>query len=63
MPMKCGCMEGSDRRTFTSLRPMFSASSWNKILMKMRLDEVVSSSVISMLDSTCDSHPFNIPFH
>ena len=43
--------------------PKFSAISWNRFLMKMRLDEVVSSSVISMLDSTCDSHPFNIPFH
>lgn len=33
--------------------PMFSARSWNKILMKIRLADVVSSSFRWMIDRTC----------
>mmetsp|Transcript_18193 Transcript_18193/g.34645 ORF Transcript_18193/g.34645 Transcript_18193/m.34645 type:complete len:224 (-) Transcript_18193:337-1008(-) len=52
IPPKYSCMEGSDKRVLSSRRPMFSASSWNRILMKMREEEVVSSSVMTMFAST-----------
>ena len=42
----------SFRRSLSLARPMFSAISWNMILMKMRLLEVVSSSVRLMYPSS-----------
>lgn len=52
MPPKNICRVGSCRRWFRDMRPRFSDRSWNRILMKMRLLEVVSSSVSLMHDST-----------
>lgn len=52
MPSKYIWRVGSCRRMLRDSRPMFSDRSWNRILMKMRLLEVVSSSVSRMLAST-----------
>ena len=44
------CMGSSvSNLTLSSLIPMASAISWTKILMKMREDEVVSSSLRRMM--------------
>ena len=52
MPPKNICRVGSCRRWLRDSRPRFSDRSWNRILMKMRLLEVVSSSVRRMQAST-----------
>ncbi len=52
MPSKNICSVGSCRRWFRDIRPRFSDRSWNRILMKIRLLEVVSSSVSRMHAST-----------
>ena len=52
IPSKYICRVGSCRRMLRDSRPMFSDKSWNRILMKIRLLEVVSSSVRRMLAST-----------
>lgn len=57
MPPKKGCRLGSCSLALSSMRPMSSLSAWNRILMKMRLLEVVSSSVRRMLLSTPQEMP------
>ena len=52
MPPKNICRVGSCKRWFRDIRPRFSDRSWNRILIKMRLLDVVSSSVSRMHDST-----------
>jgi len=44
-PPKYSCIESSFSRAFISFRPRFSAISWNRILMKILDDDVVSSSL------------------
>lgn len=44
-PSKASCNVGSFILSFSFGRPMYSHNSWNRILMKIRLDDVVSSSV------------------
>jgi hypothetical protein len=51
-PSKSCCMVGSRRRVLSFARPKNSAISWNRILMKIRLDDVVSSSLRWMKRST-----------
>lgn len=51
-PTKEGCMCPSVSRSRKSRTPMYSAISWKKTLMKMRLEDVVSSSVITMYSMT-----------
>mmetsp|Transcript_20365 Transcript_20365/g.28209 ORF Transcript_20365/g.28209 Transcript_20365/m.28209 type:complete len:223 (-) Transcript_20365:1413-2081(-) len=51
-PLKYSVIEESLRRVLSWRRFMASDSSWNKILIKMREEEVVSSSVITMFLST-----------
>ena len=46
------CMCSSLRRSRSSLRPMYSATSWKSTLMKIRDEEVVSSSVITRYSIT-----------
>ena len=52
MPAKNICRVGSCSLWLRDMRPRFSDRSWNRILMKMRLLEVVSSSVRRMHAST-----------
>mmetsp|Transcript_5587 Transcript_5587/g.18266 ORF Transcript_5587/g.18266 Transcript_5587/m.18266 type:complete len:213 (-) Transcript_5587:275-913(-) len=51
-PRKEGAIDSSLSRWRSVLRPMYSAVSWKRILMKMREDEVVSSSEMTMYSST-----------
>jgi len=44
-PMKHSCMNGSSRRVRIFFSPMNSANSWKRILMKIRDEDVVSSSL------------------
>lgn len=44
---------GSFSRSLSLASPRYSDSSWNRILMKIRLDEVVSSSFNRIILSTC----------
>ncbi|KAL1844922.1 hypothetical protein VTK73DRAFT_1506 [Phialemonium thermophilum] len=53
MPARLGCRYSSARRARSLAMPMFSATSWKRILRKMRLAEVVSSSLRCTTDSTC----------
>lgn len=45
IPWKYSAMLGSFKRSLSLRRPSASESSWNKILMKIRDDDVVASSV------------------
>ena len=51
------CMAGSLSRSRSFLRPRYSATSWKRILMKMREEEVVSSSVTTMYSSVPHGSP------
>ena len=50
-------MAGSLSRSRSFLRPRYSATSWKRILMKMREEEVVSSSVTTMYSSVPHGSP------
>ena len=50
-PANDGCMCGSASLAASCLRPMNSATSWKRTLMKMREEDVVSSSVMIMYSS------------
>ena len=47
-PWKEASAAGSLRRSLNCFRPRYSATSWKSTLMKMRDDEVVSASVMTM---------------
>jgi len=51
-PWKEASAAGSLRRSLNCFRPRYSATSWKSTLMKMRDDEVVSASVMTMYSKT-----------
>jgi hypothetical protein len=53
MPWKLGCSIGSLIRAVSLATPMFSWRSSNRILMKIRLADVVSSPLMWTAEKTC----------
>ncbi len=53
IPCRLGCNMSSPSRVFSFAVPIFSWRSSNKIWMKMRLADVVSSSFRWMAEKTC----------
>jgi len=51
-PSKKTAIVSSCRRAFSFGSPIYCESSWNRILMKIREDDVVVSSVIAIVDMT-----------
>ncbi|WVZ23247.1 hypothetical protein V8G54_001791 [Vigna mungo] len=53
MDSKDSCIIGSFNRSFSSRIPRCSDNSWKRILINIREEEVVSSSVRRIYDKTC----------